>query len=89
MYTFVNNNNIIHNLQFRFRQQYPTSHALINIPANIRKALDNGNKGCLVFVELQKSFGTVDHQILLAKLNLYGIHVVSNEWIKSYLSNCN
>ena len=39
-YTFLNNNNAIYNLQFGFRQQYSTSHALINITENIRKALD-------------------------------------------------
>ena len=38
---------------------------------------------------MQKAFDTVDHQILLAKLNHYGIHGVSNDWFKSYLSNRN
>ena len=62
-------------------------HALINITENIRKALDDGNMGCGVFVDLQKAFHTVDHQILLAKLNHYAIRGVSNDWFKSYLSN--
>ena len=78
MYTFLNNSNIIYNLQFEFRQQYSTSYALINITKNIRKALDDGNIACGVFVDLQKAFDTVDHQILLAELNHYGIHGVSN-----------
>ena len=45
LYVFVNNNDIIYNLQFGFRQQYSTFHALININENIRKALDDGNIG--------------------------------------------
>ena len=89
LYTFFNNNNIIYNLQFDFRQHHSTSHALINITENVRKGLDEENIGCGVFVNLQKAFDTVDHQILLAKLNHYGIRGVSNDWFKSYLSNCN
>ena len=41
LYTFLNNNNIFYNLQFGFRQQYSTSHVLINITDIIRKALDD------------------------------------------------
>ena len=89
LYTFLNNKNIIYDLQFGFRQQYSPSHALINITENIRKVLDGGNIGCGVFVDLQKAVDTVDHQILLAKLNHYGICGVSNDWFKSYLSNRN
>ena len=87
--TFLNKNNFIYNLQFGFRQQYFTSHALINITENIRRAIDDENKDCGAFLDLLKSFDTVDHQILLAKLNLYGIRGISNDWFKSYLPNCN
>ena len=89
LYAFLDYNNIIYDLQFGFRQQYSTSHAFINITENIRKALDDGNIGCGVFVDLQKAFDTVDNQTLLAKLNHYGIRGVSNDWFKSYLSNHN
>ena len=83
LYTFLNNSNIIYGLQFGFRQQYSTSHALINLTENIRKAFDDGIIGCGIFVDLQKAFNTVDYQILLAKLNQYGIRGILNDWFKS------
>ena len=87
LYTFPDNNNIIYNLQFGFRQQYSKSHALINITEIIRKALDDGNICCRIFLNLQKAFDTVDHQILLAKLHYYEICEVSNDWFESNLQN--
>ena len=64
---------------FGFRQRYSTSHASIDIIENIRKAFDDRNIGCKVFVDLQKAFDTVDHQILLAKVNPCGICGVLND----------
>ena len=58
LHTFLNSK-VIYNLRFRFRQQYSTSHALINKTENIRKTLVNGNIGCGVFVDLQKACDTV------------------------------
>ena len=69
LYTFLNNSKTIYNLQFWFRQQYSTYHALINITENIRKALDDENIGHGGFVDLLKTFDIVDHQIQLAKFS--------------------
>ena len=71
------------------KKKCSTSHALINITGNIRKALDGGNTSCGVFIDLQKAFDTVDHQIQLATSSHYGICWVFNDWLKSYWYNEN
>ena len=69
VYNFLSLSNIIYDLEFVFRQKFSTSHAIINLTENIRQALDNGYVGCGVFVDVQKAFDTVDHQIQLSKLD--------------------
>ena len=49
--------------------------------------MDDNKFAVGVFFELQKAFDTVDHNILLKKLDQYGIRWVANSWFKSYLSN--
>ena len=76
---FLNINNLINSLQFGLRPKYSTTHALINLTESIRQTLGEGSFGCGVFVDLQKAFGTVDHKILMHKLEYYGIRGVCND----------
>ena len=84
---FLNDSNQIYVRQFGFRKSHSTIHTLINIVARIRRRLDKGEFACGVFVDLQKAFDTVDHEILLSKLRHYGIRGRANQLLKSYLSD--
>ena len=84
VYDFLPENNIIYDLQIGFRQKFSTSHASINLTENIRQALDEGYIGCSIFVALQKTFDTVDHEILLSKLDYYSIQGISNKGSSIY-----
>ena len=53
----------------------------------IQRAIDNKNYSCGVFIDLCKAFDTVDHHILLDKLEYYGIRGIAHKWFSSYLSN--
>ena len=65
------------------------NHSLIHLTESIRKQLDDGNYGWDIFVDFQKAFDTVDHDILLKKLEYYSIKGISNKCFASYLTNKN
>ena len=77
---------IIYPKQFEFRAGFSITHSLISITETIKKTLDKKKYGCGVFIDLKKSFNTVNHGILFYKLEHYGIRGVSLLWFKSYLS---
>jgi len=73
--------------QFGFRSNHDTSMAVIDMVDKISSAMDSNQFSIGVFVDLSKAFDTLNHKILLAKLNHYGIRGIALDWFKSYLSN--
>ena len=61
--------------------------ALLEATDNWAFNIDRGNVNAVFFLDLKKAFDTVDHDILLSKLNLYGIQRIVLDWFRSYLKN--
>ena len=80
-------NKVIYDLQFGCRQKYSTSHASSHLTDKRKEQPDGGNFACGIFVNLQETFDSVDHDILIQKLNCYGIREVPNNWFSSYVHN--
>ena len=84
---FIDKNKIIILEQFGFLPKHSTIHALIEVTENIRKSVDKGEYALGIYLDLKKAFDTVNHKILLSKLDHYGFRGHVNTFINSYLSN--
>ena len=84
---FLEERQILYYKQFGFRKDFPANHAILNLLEIIQKTLDGGQIACGIFIDLEKAFNTVSNDILLEKLDQYGIRATSNDWFRSYLSD--
>ena len=87
LYDFLEKKEVIFSLKFGFRQKYSTTNALIHLTDKIRHEIDKGHYACGIFVDFQKAFDTIDHHILLKKLEYYGVRGISNKWFAPHFSN--
>ena len=87
MYAFIEKNKLIYKQQFGFRSKHSTTHALISTTESIKSLIDSGNIVGGVFIDLQKAFDTVNHNILCEKISYYGFRGISQLLIKSFLTN--
>ena len=84
---YMNKNEILNGKQFGFRAGHSTEHAILELIDQVSDAFDNNNFALRVFIDLSKAFDTVDHNILLEKLSMYGVKGNCPTWFHSYLSN--
>ena len=87
LYDFLQNKDILNDEQFGFRKQYSTSLAMFNLTESVLKEMEKGNFCIGLFMDLSKAFDTIDHHILLNKLEYYGVRGIALQWFISYLHN--
>ena len=85
LYSYFLQHNLLCKNQYGFRKQHSTEHAILEGVDRIGSAMDNGNIPIAIFLDLSKAFDTLDHKILLSKLQYYGIKDINLQWFESYL----
>ena len=85
--SFVDEHSILPNTQFGFRKKHSTSHGITHLNEQITKNLEQKKLSAVLFIDLKSAFDTVDHGILLKKLEHFGIRDNVLGLLCSYLKN--
>ena len=87
VYNHLSSKSLLYEKQFGFQRNNLTAHAILQLTRDITSSFEKGEYTLEVFIDLSKAFDTIDHGILIKKLQYYGIDGTALEWFKGYLSN--
>ena len=87
LYNHLSQNHMLYPKQFGFQKSHSTEHAIIQLIDQINSSFEKNNFTLDVFIDLSKAFDTVDHHILISKLENYGVNGNNLRWFQSYLKN--
>jgi hypothetical protein len=84
---YLRSNDLLPSYQSAYRPFHSTETAVLRVLSDILKAVDSGDVAGLVLLDLSSAFDTVDHDILLRRLNTsYGINGTAIQWFRPYLT---
>ena len=83
LYNFLEENQILHPSQHGFRTRKSTQTALLSVVDKWLEGMDNSQISVVVFLDLAKAFDTINHRILIRKLDHYGIRGVSKNGLRT------
>ena len=86
MYSFLTKSNIFFNSQYGFRSKRSCQHAIMEMVGHLLQSKNDGKHSTGVFLDLSKALDTLDHSLLIVKLERHGISGQMLNWLKSYLS---
>jgi hypothetical protein len=85
--TFFNKHNILHASQHGFRTNHNTTTAITDVLESVTSALDKKLLSIALFIDISKAFDSLNHNILLVKLNAYGVRGTALKLMENYLHN--
>ena len=86
LYKYLCEEKLLYSKQSGFQKGHSADHAVVHLVDQIYESFENDNYTLRVFVDLSKAFDTIDHSILLKKLEMYGVNTTNLTWFASYLN---
>ena len=87
LYQYLEENQLLDSAQSGFRPMHSSLDALLKTTDDWRRALDRNKIVGAVFIDLSKAFDSIDHELLLCKLDKYGVQGNELQWFRNYLAD--